>query len=90
MSGTLTLSVRISDDLKDGLSRLAESTGRTKSFLANEALRRYLKQESWQIQAIQETVQNVETASEDAFIAHESVEQWLASWGCENEMEPPR
>ncbi len=90
MSGALTLSVRISDDLKDGLSRLAESTGRTKSFLANEALRQYLEQEAWQVQTIQETVQEVETASEDDFIEHEKVDSWLASWGSEDEMEPPR
>ncbi|MBF8272994.1 MAG: hypothetical protein HW380_2099 [Magnetococcales bacterium] len=90
MPGTSPLSVRISDDLKDGLSKLVESTGRTKSFLTNEALRQYLEQEAWQIQAIQEAVREVETASEEDFIEHEKVDNWLASWGSEDEMEPPR
>ncbi|MBF0605125.1 MAG: ribbon-helix-helix protein, CopG family [Nitrospirae bacterium] len=90
MPGILPLSVRINDDLKDGLSKLVESTERTQSFLTNEALRQYLEQEAWQIQAIQEVVQEVETASEDDFIEHEKVDNWLASWGSENEMELPR
>ncbi|MEO5330159.1 MAG: ribbon-helix-helix protein, CopG family [Magnetococcus sp. THC-1_WYH] len=90
MPRTSPLSARIRDDLKDGLSKLVESTGRTQSFLTNEALRQYLEQEAWQIQAIQEVVQEVETASEDDFIAHEKVDNWLASWGFKDEMEPPR
>ncbi|MBF0109805.1 MAG: ribbon-helix-helix protein, CopG family [Magnetococcales bacterium] len=90
MPGTSLLSVRISDDLKDGLSKLVESTGRTQSFLTNEALRQYLEQEAWQIQTIQEAVQEVETASEEDFIEHGKVDDWLASWGSEDEVELSR
>lgn len=90
MSGTSPLSVRISDDMKDDLSKLVESTGETKSFLTNDALRQYLEQKTWQIRAIQETVPEAETASGEDFIEHEKVDDWLASWGSEDEMEPPR
>ncbi len=47
--GAKLLSVRISDDLNDGLMKMVKATGRTKSFLTNEALRQFLKHQAWRI-----------------------------------------
>lgn len=44
-----TLNVRLPASLYAGLAKLTEVTGRTKSFLAVEALESYISQQSWQI-----------------------------------------
>jgi predicted transcriptional regulator len=41
-----TMTIRIEDEVKDRLDRLAESTQRSKSFLAAEAIREYVDSES--------------------------------------------
>lgn len=49
-----TLNVRIPADMHDGIETLARSTGRTKSYLALEAIRDFLERERWQIADIHE------------------------------------
>ena len=41
-----TLSVRVNPALKDKLDQLAHAVGRTRSFIAEEALKRYIEDES--------------------------------------------
>ncbi len=50
MSSTMT--IRLEDDVKDRLDRLAESTQRSKSFLAAEAIREFVDHNEWQIAEI--------------------------------------
>jgi len=44
-----TMTVRLDDDVKDRLDRLASATERSKSFLAAEAIREYVENNEWQI-----------------------------------------
>lgn len=48
MSST-TITVRLEGEVKDRLDRLAESTQRSKSFLASEAIREFVENNEWQI-----------------------------------------
>ena len=48
MSST-TMTVRLEGEIKDRLDRLAESTQRSKSFLASEAIREFIESNEWQI-----------------------------------------
>ena len=54
------LSLRLSRDTKQKLEELAQATGRTKAFLAQDAIERYLELESWQICAIQDGIKAVD------------------------------
>ena len=47
-----TMTVRLEDEVKDRLDHLAEATQRSKSFLAAEAIRVYVENNEWQIDAI--------------------------------------
>ncbi len=51
-----TLNVRIPSEVHDQLERLTRATGRSKSFLAMEALQAYLTAQAWQIADIQEAI----------------------------------
>jgi RHH-type rel operon transcriptional repressor/antitoxin RelB len=65
-----TLSVRLSPEIKDKLEKMARATARTKSFLVADAIQQYLSVNEWQIQAIQEGIQQ---ADEGQLISHEEV-----------------
>lgn len=53
-------SLRIPKDTKNRLEELAKATGRTKAFLAIEAIEKYLDMEAWQICAIQEGIKDID------------------------------
>ena len=54
--GTATLTLRVPQDVKNQLDKLADATHRTKSFLAGEAIRQYLDLEAWQVGEIQQAI----------------------------------
>ena len=70
-------SLRLSKDTKDKLQALAEATGRTKAFLAQDAIEKYLEIESWQIRAIREASK---AADEGTVVPYEVIKQ---EWGLE-------
>lgn len=49
---TSVLTLRVSNKTKSMLDKLAVATQRTKSFLAAEAIERYLEVEAWQVREI--------------------------------------
>ena len=53
MTASTTMTIRMSPDLKDKLGRLAQSSRRTKSFLAAEALEAYVDRELQIIEGIE-------------------------------------
>ena len=54
MSKSVTIAARVDSDLDGELERLAEATGRSKSWLINEALRSYVANEQQFLAAVQE------------------------------------
>ena len=44
-----TMTIRLEDEVRDRLDRLAEATRRSKSFLAAEAIRVFVETNEWQI-----------------------------------------
>lgn len=85
----VTLSLRVAPKIRDQLEELAEATGRTKSFLAAEALEYYIATQAWQIKAIEQAVKKADS-KQAQFIKHERVLDWLKSWGSKREQEPPK
>ncbi|MED5606863.1 Predicted transcriptional regulator [Pseudomonas delhiensis] len=71
------MSLRLSDDQSDTLARLAQATGRSKNFLAAQALDEYLAREAWQIGEIQQAI--VEADAGD-FASEAEVEAVLNKW----------
>ena len=53
---TAILTLRVPQEIKDQLSKLAEVTHRSQSFLGGEAIRRYIDLESWQLAEIQQAL----------------------------------
>jgi RHH-type rel operon transcriptional repressor/antitoxin RelB len=79
MAATTTLTVRLSPETKDKLDALAQSTRRSKAFLAAEAIDDYVAANAWQVEAIGEAL-----AAADAggpFHAHDEVMGYLERRG---------
>ncbi|MBR1754824.1 ribbon-helix-helix protein, CopG family [bacterium] len=57
------LSLRISKETKAQLEKLAKATGRSTSFIAKDAIDRYLDLEAWQIMAVQEGLRDYENGN---------------------------
>jgi RHH-type transcriptional regulator, rel operon repressor / antitoxin RelB len=81
-----TLTVRIQQTAKKRLEKLAKSTGRSRSFLAAEAINGYLDVNEWQVTGIKHAIASLDAG---LGIPHEDVEKWVRSWGKRNELPKP-
>ncbi|MDD5383422.1 MAG: ribbon-helix-helix protein, CopG family [Gallionella sp.] len=69
---TAILSLRVPQEVKEQLNKLAKATHRSQSFLGSDAIRRYVEIESWQIAEIQQAVTEADGddfATDDEFNA---------------------
>ncbi len=73
-----TMTIRLDDDLKLRLEKLADSTHRSKSFLATEAIRDFIELNEWQVQEIKTAISE---ADKGEFAADEAVESTFKKWG---------
>ena len=86
MSST-TFTVRVETGVKKRLEKLAKSTGRTRSFLAAEALGEYLDANEWQVAGVKRAVASLDGGEG---ISHEDVKTWVNSWGRKHERQAPK
>jgi predicted transcriptional regulator len=80
-----TVTARINSEVKKRLERLAKSTGRSRSFLAAEALSDYLDVNEWQIAGVKRAIASLDRGEG---IPHSAVKDWVKSWGGKRMIEP--
>ena len=85
----VTLSLRISPNIREQLKTLSEVTHRTKSFLAAEAIECYLAAQTWQTKAVEKSLRKANGRKAN-FVHHAEVVEWLNSWGTKGEMKSPK
>lgn len=81
-----TFTVRVDNTAKERLEKLAESTGRSRSFLAAEAINEYLAVNEWQVAGIRKAIASLDRGEG---VAHEDVRSWVDSWDGESERPVP-
>jgi predicted transcriptional regulator len=86
MSST-TFTVRVDADPKERLERLAKSTGRSRSFLAAEAINQYLEVNEWQVAGINRAIASLDRGEG---VAHDQANDWVTSWSSRRERPIPR
>ena len=84
---TSTFSVRVGRTTKSRLEKLAKTTGRSRSFLAAEAISAYLDTNEWQVAGITKALASLDRGKG---IAHERVSDWVASWETRKERPAPK
>jgi predicted transcriptional regulator len=71
-----TFTVRVDSAVKKRLEKLAKSTGRSRSFLAAEAIEEYVDVNEWQVAGIKRAMESMDRGEG---IPHEEIKQWLGS-----------
>jgi RHH-type rel operon transcriptional repressor/antitoxin RelB len=82
-----TFTVRVEPEVKKRLAKLAKSTGRTRSFLAAEALNDYLDVNEWQVAGVKRAIASLDRGEG---VPHEEVKDWVKSWGRKRERPVPK
>ena len=71
------MSMRLPDELSEQLDALAVATGRSKSFLAGQAIRDFIERESWQIAEISQAMQEADAGD---FASDDELNAVSAKW----------
>jgi RHH-type rel operon transcriptional repressor/antitoxin RelB len=82
-----TFTVRVDPSVKKRLEKLAKSTGRSRSFLAAEAISEYLEINEWQVAGIKQAIESLDRGKG---VPHDAVKDWVSSWGGKGEKPAPR
>jgi predicted transcriptional regulator len=84
---TDTFSVRLHHATKARLEKLPKSTGRSRAFLAAEAIGEYLDINEWQVAGIVGAIASLERGKG---IPQERIKEWVASWETRKERRTPK
>ncbi len=84
------LGVRLDEQLESRLNALADKTQRSKSFLAKEALIRYIEEEECKQRENELTMARWEEYQETGeTVSNDAMMDWLVSWGADQEKPCP-
>ena len=72
-----TMTIRLEDEVKDRLDRLADSTNRSKSYLAAKAIREFVETNEWQIAEIRAALKEADAGD---FASDEDVAALAKKW----------
>jgi predicted transcriptional regulator len=87
MGETRTIAIEVPAAVAEDLAEIARTTEQTTADLARQALDQFLEYEAWKREAVAEATAEVDAGG--PLIAHEDMERWLASWGTDDELDPP-
>jgi len=82
-----TFTVRVDSVVKKQLEKLAKNTGRSRSFLAAEAITEYVSVNAWQVAGIRNAIASLDQGKG---IPHHQVKEWVSSWGSDSERPAPK
>jgi predicted transcriptional regulator len=71
------MTIRLEDEVKERLDRLADSTNRSKSFLAAEAIREFVENNEWQITEIHQALKEADVGD---FASDQDVAALAKKW----------
>jgi len=82
-------SVRLQPEIETPLEVLSKKLDRSKSYLINQAIKEFLARRTLEEKRWIETLEAIESVKSEHLIEEVKVNDWLESWGAENELKPP-
>ena len=82
-----TFTVRVDAAAKKRLEKLAKNTGRSRSFLAAEAINEYLDVNEWQVAGVKQAIGSLDRGEG---VSQTQVKDWVLSWGSGKEQAVPK
>ena len=86
MSKTATLNLRVDEDVKRELKKIARHHDRSPSYIAEQAIRDRIAFEQAQVSAIEA---GLAAAERSEFVSHDELGRWAASLGTDNPLSRP-
>jgi predicted transcriptional regulator len=82
-------SIRLQPEIQEPLENLSKKLDRSKNYLINQAIKEFLERKSLDEKRWAETMEAIDSVKSGKLIDEKNVNDWLDSWGSENELEPP-
>ncbi len=83
-------SVRLQPEIENPLEQLAIKLDRSKNYLINQAIKEFLARKMLDEKKWSETLEALESVKSNRVVDEKEVNEWLDSWGKENEKKPPK
>ena len=83
-------SVRLQPEIESPLEKLATKLDRSKNYLINQAIKEFLARKSLDDKKWNDTLEALEKVKSNRVIDEQQVNEWLDSWGKDNENKPPK
>ncbi len=82
-------SVRLQPEIENPLESLSKKLDRSKNYLINQAVKEFIARNALAEQRWVETLEAIDSVKSGKLIEEKEVNDWLESWGTDNELEPP-
>jgi len=83
-------SVRLQPEIENPLKKLAAKLDRSKNYLINQAIKEFLARQSLEEKKWNETLEALDSVKSNRVVEEQDVNEWLDSWGKDNEQKPPK
>ena len=83
-------SIRLQPEIENPLEKLANKLDRSKNYLINQAIKEFLARKLLDEKKWNETLEALESVKSSRVIEEQDVNEWLDSWGKDNEKKPPK
>ena len=84
---TVPLSLRIDSEIRERIEIEAKKMDRPSSYVVVEAIKQYLNKKDYKKEALKTAI---ERADKGEFISQESMREWFASLGSDNQLPRPK
>ncbi len=83
-------SIRLRPEIESPLENLAIKLDRSKNYIINQAIKEFLERKGVAQQRWVETLEAIDSVKSGKVIDEVEVNEWLESWGSNNELKPPK
>ena len=83
-------SVRLQPEIENPLEELAHKLDRSKNYLINQAIKEFLARKTLEDKKWNETLEALDSVKSNRVVEEQDVNEWLDSWGKDNEIKPPK
>jgi len=83
-------SIRLQPEIESPLESLAKKLDRSKNYLINQAIKEFIDRKNTDEKRWAETIEAIDSVKAGKVVAEGEVNEWLESWGSENEIKPPK
>ena len=83
-------SVRLQPEIENPLEKLAQKLDRSKNYLINQAIKEFIARKTLEENKWNQTLEALESVKSGRLVEEQDVNEWLDSWGKDNEIKPPK